>query len=213
MNVALARCFSIARIGSWALAAGRGGRLRGVWLENHPRGRPFLSTRPQMQLETAASAFVCGLVRKDVRACPIVARLAAPDHPFHAIAVPPGPLVVVRTVGHRQGGSLSRWCGKYRRASRDIEHLGSAHTDAGIPRVESALIAMCPSGAPYRYWPVLDTVSIDRPGWVPCLEEMSVRMKTIRSPFFPEIFAQSSGLVVLGRSSFSANSSKQACIR
>ena len=64
-----------------------------------------------------------------------------------------------------------------------------------------------------RYWPVLDTVSMDRPGWVPCLEEMSVRMKTIRSPFFPEIFAQSSGLVVLGRSSFSANSSKQACIR
>jgi hypothetical protein len=48
-----------------------------------------------MQLETAASAFVCGLVRKDVRACPIVARLAAPDHPFHALAVPPGPLVVV----------------------------------------------------------------------------------------------------------------------
>jgi hypothetical protein len=201
-----------------------------------------------MQLETAASAFVCGLVRKDVRACPIVARLAAPDQPFHPLAVPPGPLVVVRTVGPRQGGSLSRWCGKYRRASRDIEHLGSAHTDAGIPRVESALIshsarrarwaveahsrlcarlnrgssrctwhtchaAMCPSGAPYRYWPVLDTVSIDRPGWVPCLEEMSVRMKTIRSPFFPEIFAQSSGLVVLGRSSFSANSSKQACIR
>jgi hypothetical protein len=41
----------------------------------------------------------------------------------------------------------------------------------------------------YRYCPVLDTVSMDRPGWVPCLEEMSVRMKTIRSPFFPEIFA------------------------
>ena len=65
----------------------------------------------------------------------------------------------------------------------------------------------------YRYWPVLVTVSIDRPGVVPLLEEISVRMKTIRSPFLPEIFAQSSGLVVFGRSSFSANSSRQACSR
>ena len=39
---------------------------------------------------------------------------------------------------------------------------------------------------------------------------MSVRMKTIRSPFLPEIRAQSSGLVVLGRSSFSLNSSTHA---
>ena len=39
---------------------------------------------------------------------------------------------------------------------------------------------------------------------LPC--DTSVRMKTIRSPFLPEIFAQSSGLVVLGRSSCSRNS-------
>jgi hypothetical protein len=38
--------------------------------------------------------------------------------------------VAVRTVGPRQGGLLSRWCGNTGRASRDIEHLGSAHTDA-----------------------------------------------------------------------------------
>src|SRR3989454_10889025 len=34
--------------------------------------------------------------------------------------------------------------------------------------------------------------------------------ETIRSPFLPAIFAQSSGLVVLGRSSFSLNSSRTA---
>ena len=50
---------------------------------------------------------------------------------------------------------------------------------------------------------MLDTVSIERPGSVPPLPVISVRMKTIRSPFLPEIRAQSSGLVVLGRSSFS----------
>ena len=44
---------------------------------------------------------------------------------------------------------------------------------------------------------------MERPGWVPCLELIRVRMKTIRSPFLPEIFAQSSGLVVFGRSSCS----------
>jgi hypothetical protein len=53
---------------------------------------------------------------------------------------------------------------------------------------------------------VFDTVSIERPGSVPCLPVMSVRMKTMRSPFLPEIRAQSSGLVVLGRSSCSRNS-------
>ena len=47
------------------------------------------------------------------------------------------------------------------------------------------------------------TVSMERPVSAPCLPVMSVRMYTIRSPFFPEIRAQSSGLVVLGRSSFS----------
>ena len=60
---------------------------------------------------------------------------------------------------------------------------------------------------------MLDTVSMDRPGSVPCLPVISVRMKTIRSPFLPEIRAQSSGLVVLGRSSFSLNSSTHAWSR
>ena len=46
---------------------------------------------------------------------------------------------------------------------------------------------------------MLETVSIDRPGSVPCLPVMSVRMKTIRSPFLPEMRAQSSGLVVFGQ--------------
>ena len=30
------------------------------------------------------------------------------------------------------GGRLSRWCGSTRRGSRDIEHLGSAHSDAEV---------------------------------------------------------------------------------
>ena len=46
---------------------------------------------------------------------------------------------------------------------------------------------------------MLETVSIDRPGSVPCLPVMSVRMNTIRSPFLPEMRAQSSGLVVFGQ--------------
>jgi hypothetical protein len=50
---------------------------------------------------------------------------------------------------------------------------------------------------------VLVTVSIDRPVSAPFLPDTRVRMNTIRSPFLPEIRAQSSGLVVLGRSSFS----------
>ena len=33
-----------------------------------------------------------------------------------------------------------------------------------------------PADNGYRYWPVLDTVSIDRPASVPLLPEMSVRM-------------------------------------
>ena len=40
---------------------------------------------------------------------------------------------------------------------------------------------------------------------------MSVRMKTIRSPFLPEMRAQSSGFVVLGRSSFSRYSWRIDC--
>ena len=60
---------------------------------------------------------------------------------------------------------------------------------------------------------MLATVSMERPASVPCLPWMSVRMKTIRSPFLPEIRAQSSGLVVFGRSSFSLNSSTQAASR
>ena len=36
---------------------------------------------------------------------------------------------------------------------------------------------------------------------------------TIRSPFLPAIFAQSSGFVVFGRSSFYLNSSRTAVIR
>src|SRR5690606_23748981 len=61
-----------------------------------------------------------------------------------------------------------------------------------------------------RYCPVFATVSIDRPGSLRPLPVTRVRMKTIRSPFLPEMRAQSSGLVVLGRSSFSLNSSTQA---
>ena len=40
-----------------------------------------------------------------------------------------------------------------------------------------------------------------------------VRTYTMRSPFLPEIRAQSSGFVVLGRSSFSLNSSRIACVQ
>jgi hypothetical protein len=56
----------------------------------------------------------------------------------------------------------------------------------------------------YRYCPVA-TRSMDRPpaGSASSPRLIRVRMYTIRSPFLPEIFAQSSGLVVLGRSSCS----------
>ena len=47
------------------------------------------------------------------------------------------------------------------------------------------------------------TVSIERLTSVPFLPWTRVRMKMIRSPFLPEIRAQSSGFVVFGRSSFS----------
>ena len=48
---------------------------------------------------------------------------------------------------------------------------------------------------------MLLAVSIARPdSWF--LPVTRVRMYTIRSPFLPEMRAQSSGLVVLGRSSF-----------
>src|SRR5882762_565327 len=56
-------------------------------------------------------------------------------------------------------------------------------------------------------------VSIDRPVSEPRLPVTSVRMNTIRSPFLPEMRAQSSGLVVFGRSSFSLNSSTHAASR
>jgi hypothetical protein len=60
---------------------------------------------------------------------------------------------------------------------------------------------------------VFATVSIWRPASGPFLPWTRVRMKTIRSPFLPEMRAQSSGLVVLGRSSFSLNSSMHASSR
>lgn len=39
---------------------------------------------------------------------------------------------------------------------------------------ESGAVAL--SGRGHRYWPVLATVSIDRPASLPCLPETSVRM-------------------------------------
>jgi hypothetical protein len=39
-----------------------------------------------------------------------------------------------------------------------------------------ALARPCLTEPGYRYWPVLATVSIDRPASVPCLPETSVRM-------------------------------------
>src|SRR5699024_2551347 len=65
----------------------------------------------------------------------------------------------------------------------------------------------------YRYWPVGLMLSMVRPGWAPPLSWTMVRMKTMRSPFFPETRAPSSGLVVLGRSSFSRISARQASCR
>lgn len=97
---------------------------------------------------------------------------------------------------------------------------GELHYDIVPARPERGMkpAAEAPGGfrsrsAYYRYWPVLATVSMERPVSAPCFPVTSVRMKTIRSPFLPEILAQSSGLVVFGRSSFSLNSSTQACRR
>jgi len=43
-------------------------------------------------------------------------------------------------------------------------------------RPPSALARALLTAPGYRYWPVLATVSIDRPASVPCLPETSVRM-------------------------------------
>ena len=50
---------------------------------------------------------------------------------------------------------------------------------------------------------MLVTFSIVRDASTPFLPCTMVRMKTMRSPFLPEMRAQSSGFVVFGRSSFS----------
>ena len=80
-----------------------------------------------MQLKTAASTFVCGPVRKDVRACPIVG-----PHQTTIFTPLAGPWDRSWLCGRSDLVSGGRYSGgvEYRRASRDIEHLGSAHTDA-----------------------------------------------------------------------------------
>ena len=83
-----------------------------------------------MQLETAASAFVSGLVRKDVRTCPILARPAAPDHHFHAPSRCPETARGCADGRTSSGRVAVQVVWKYCRASRDIEHIGSPHTDA-----------------------------------------------------------------------------------
>ena len=96
--------------------------------------------------------------------------------------------------------------------SVSIPHtFGTATASVTRSALDSPLRATCgPSRdwthlPSYRYWPVV-TRSIWRP---PCASSPSariVRTYTMRSPFLPEIFAQSSGFVVFGRSSCSRNS-------
>src|SRR5690606_21039844 len=87
------------------------------------------------------------------------------------------------------------------------------------PGLEHAVLGLDPHdptrrrARAHRYWPVFDTVSMVRAVDEPFLPVTIVRMKTMRSPFLPETRAQSSGLVVLGRSSFSLNSSTHAVSR
>src|SRR3990172_6558880 len=63
----------------------------------------------------------------------------------------------------------------------------------------------------HRYWPVLTIFSTPR--CFSFVSPMSGLTYTMRSPFLPAIFAQSSGFVVFGRSSFSLNSSRTAVSR
>ena len=85
------------------------------------------------------------------------------------------------------------------RARRARADLAQCHGGLDCQLAAERPLARRRRQRPQRYWPVFDTVSIERPGSVPCLPVMSVRMKTIRSPFLPEMRAQSSGLVVFGQ--------------
>jgi hypothetical protein len=92
-----------------------------------------------MQLETAASAFVSGLVRKDVRASLVRRPAGRTKPPFSRPSRSPGP-DRGSADGRTSSGALAVevvW--KCCHAPRDIEHLGLAHTGAH-PRS-----AVCPA--------------------------------------------------------------------
>src|SRR5439155_14491825 len=101
----------------------------------------------------------------------------------------------------------------------DSHHFLNRHDAPGSPfalrgektRTAGERPALPPAVVPYRYWPVLMTRSTAR--CLSLISPMSGFTYTIRSPFLPAILAQSSGLVVLGRSSFSLNSSRTAASR
>src|SRR4051794_19071587 len=75
----------------------------------------------------------------------------------------------------------------------DAADLGDGH-GGSLPTPRRQSIQVCP--ASYRYCPVV-TRSICRPPVDSSPLFSNVRTNTMRSPFLPEIFAQSSGLVVL----------------
>jgi hypothetical protein len=86
--------------------------------------------------------------------------------------------------------------------------LGTATRSAyppPLPVLATAKAQVVAWNGRYRYWPVV-TRSIWRPPVASSPSPNNVRTNTMRSPFLPEIFAQSSGFVVLGRSSCSRNS-------
>src|SRR5207244_1461919 len=95
----------------------------------------------------------------------------------------------------------------------DTADLGNSH-GVSLPGGPSSpcRLRRLQSVAGQRYCPVV-TRSICRPPPLPSSSARSVRTNTMRSPFLPEIFAQSSGFVVFGRSSCSLYSWRIAAVR
>src|SRR4029077_1551904 len=111
---------------------------------------------------------------------------------------------------------------EHRRCRDRVRLAGTAQLDAvlGLDAQDLAygheptlLRALASATGDQRYCPVA-TRSIARPPSPSAASLLtSVRMNTMRSPFLPEIFAQSSGFVVLGRSSCSLYSWRIDTIR
>src|SRR5438093_581826 len=114
-----------------------------------------------------------------------------------------------RAVRDPAPASLARLCGRGRAVLG--RESGPTPGLSGVGRGLPGFSARPVGRDFYRYWPVVTILSTLR-FWLGG-SDVSDFTDTIRSPFLPAILAQSSGCVVLGRSSFSLNSSRTAVNR